>query len=73
MIRTDHIKAMDSLLAAVEVIEIKLYELRTSLAEENVELGRKGGLATAKRGPDYYRDIAAKRITKRGGRPKKVK
>lgn len=33
-------------------------------------LGARGGNATAKRGSDYYRQIAAKRKTKGGGRPK---
>jgi hypothetical protein len=32
-------------------------------------LGKKGGKATAKRGPDYYRKIAAMRKTHAGGRP----
>jgi hypothetical protein len=36
-----------------------------------VELGRKGGQSTAKRGPDYFRKIAAKRRNFRGGRPPK--
>ena len=34
-------------------------------------LGRKGGSQTAKRGSEYYRQIAAKRKTRGGGRPKK--
>jgi hypothetical protein len=33
-------------------------------------LGARGGTATAKRGSDYYRQIAAKRKTKGGGRPR---
>jgi len=36
-----------------------------------VQLGRKGGKATAKRGPDYFRKIAAMRKTFAGGRPPK--
>jgi len=36
-----------------------------------VALGRKGGKQTAKRGPEYFRKIAAKRKSFRGGRPKK--
>lgn len=35
------------------------------------QLGRKGGSQTAKRGSDYFRQIAAKRKTRAGGRPKK--
>ncbi len=34
-----------------------------------VELGRRGGRVTAKRGPDYFRKIAAMRKTRAGGRP----
>ena len=36
-----------------------------------VKQGRKGGMATAERGPDYFRKIAARRKTRAGGRPKK--
>lgn len=35
-----------------------------------VSLGKLGGLATAKRGSEYFRKIAAKRKTKSGGRPR---
>ena len=34
-------------------------------------LGRIGGAKTAERGPDYFRQIAAMRKTRAGGRPKK--
>lgn len=34
-------------------------------------LGRKGGSVTAKRGSEYFRQLAAKRKTKAGGRPRK--
>jgi len=34
-------------------------------------LGAKGGKATAKRGPDYFRKIAAMRKEHKGGRPPK--
>jgi hypothetical protein len=34
------------------------------------QLGARGGNATAKRGSQYYRDLAAKRVKKAGGRPK---
>jgi hypothetical protein len=37
-----------------------------------VELGRRGGEATAKRGSDYFRKIAAKRKQFKGGRPKSI-
>jgi len=35
-------------------------------------LGRKGGSQTAKRGSDYFRQLAAKRKTLGGGRPRKT-
>ena len=34
-------------------------------------LGRKGGSVTAKRGSDYFRELAARRKTHGGGRPRK--
>jgi len=34
-------------------------------------LGRKGGSQTAKRGSDYFRQLAAKRKVRGGGRPRK--
>jgi hypothetical protein len=34
-------------------------------------LGSKGGKAIAKRGSDYFRQLAAKRTTRAGGRPRK--
>jgi hypothetical protein len=58
----------------------RAYELLTaavSLADDllkqspAVALGKKGGKVTAKRGPDYFREIAAKRKNFKGGRPTK--
>jgi hypothetical protein len=34
-------------------------------------LGKKGGMKTAERGPDYFAKIAAMRKTRAGGRPRK--
>jgi len=36
-----------------------------------MELGRLGGTVTAKRGPDYFRELAGRRKTHGGGRPRK--
>jgi hypothetical protein len=36
-----------------------------------VSLGQRGGKKTAERGSEYFRQIAAKRKTKAGGRPPK--
>ncbi len=58
----------------------RAYELLTaavSLADDLLTqspaatLGKKGGKATAKRGPDYFRKIAAMRKEHKGGRPTK--
>ena len=35
-------------------------------------LGKKGGTTTAKRGSEYFRQLAAKRKTRAGGRQKRV-
>ncbi len=35
-------------------------------------LGKKGGIATAKRGPEYFRKIAGMRKEHKGGRPPKA-
>jgi hypothetical protein len=58
----------------------RAYELLTaavSLADDLLkqspaaELGKKGGKATAKRGPAFFRKIAAMRKEHKGGRPPK--
>jgi hypothetical protein len=36
-----------------------------------VSLGRRGGKATAERGPDYFKKIQAMRKNRKGGRPRK--
>jgi hypothetical protein len=47
--------------------------LADDLLEESpaATLGAKGGKETAKRGSDYFRELAAKRKTHAGGRPLK--
>jgi hypothetical protein len=37
-----------------------------------VTLGKLGGQKIAERGPDYFRDLAARRKTHGGGRPRKT-
>ena len=37
-----------------------------------VALGRIGGKAIAERGPDYFRQLQAKRKARKGGRPPKA-
>jgi hypothetical protein len=45
--------------------------LKTDRLPAAAILGAKGGQQTAKRGPDYFRKLAAKRKTHAGGRPRK--
>lgn len=46
--------------------------LAQSLADAPTKMGRKGGQTTAKRGPEYFRKIAAMRKVKSGGRTRKT-
>jgi hypothetical protein len=59
----------------------RAYELLTAavhLADDLIatspaaQLGSLGGRQTAKRGSEYFRQIAAKRKTRSGGRPRKI-
>jgi len=52
-----------------------IYGLTDDLIEKSPAsvLGSLGGQKTAERGPEYYRQIAAMRRTKAGGRPKSSK
>jgi len=54
------------LLRAAAALADALLEVRPAAV-----LGAKGGKATAKRGPEYFRKITAMRQTKAGGRPRK--
>jgi hypothetical protein len=58
-------RASELLSAAVSLADL-LLETKPAAV-----LGKKGGEKTALRGPDYYRDLAAKRKTHAGGRPPK--
>jgi hypothetical protein len=57
---------------AYELLTAALH-LADNLMEESpaAKLGAKGGKQTAKRGSEYFRQIAAKRKTHAGGRPTK--
>ena len=56
---------------------LKLLTASIRLADSLLEvspaaaLGKRGGLTTAKRGPEYYARIASMRKTRAGGRPRK--
>lgn len=54
----------------VESVIARAERLSESIASAPAKLGSKGGRETAKRGSDYFRQLAAKRKTLAGGRPK---
>ena len=60
-------RVLELLHAAVALTDDLLAQDRMTPAEA---LGHKGGSATAKRGPDYFRQLAARRRTRAGGRPR---
>jgi hypothetical protein len=61
-------RCRELLKAAVALTDDLIGQQKTPAA---VVLGKKGGSQTAKRGSDYFRQIAAKRKTRGGGRPRK--
>jgi hypothetical protein len=60
--------ARENLKAALALADDMIGQTNLSAA---AVMGRKGGASIAKRGPDYFRDLAAKRKTRAGGRPRK--
>jgi hypothetical protein len=60
--------ARESLAAAIALADDLLKQAKLPAA---AALGRKGGASVAKRGSDYFRQLAAKRKTHGGGRPRK--
>ena len=61
-------RARELLSAAVAIADDLLQQTKMPAA---AALGRKGGMAVAKRGSDYFRKLAARRKTHGGGRPRK--
>ena len=57
--------ARESLNAAIRLTDSIM------LINPAADLGAKGGQVTAQRGPDYFRQLAANRKTRAGGRPRK--
>ncbi len=64
----DAAQAQVELLKGLETLVAVMNAEKRSPASE---LGRLGGTETAKRGPDYFRELAARRKTHGGGRPRK--
>jgi hypothetical protein len=62
-------RSLELLRAALALTDDLLKQTGSSAA---AIMGHKGGTATAaSRGPEYFRQLAAKRQTRAGGRPKK--
>jgi hypothetical protein len=61
-------RCRELLASALALTSDLLKQARTPSA---VALGRKGGQASAQKGSDYFRRLAAKRKTHGGGRPRK--
>ncbi|MFZ0301355.1 MAG: hypothetical protein WAL75_01665 [Terracidiphilus sp.] len=62
------IRASELLRSAVALTDDLLNQAKLPAA---ALLGAKGGSQTAKRGSEYFRQLAAKRKTRAGGRPRK--
>ena len=60
-------RCRELLVSATALADDLLTQVKTLAAS----LGRKGGSVTAQRGSDYFRQLAAKRKTRSGGRPRK--
>ncbi len=58
----------ESLAAALALVDDLIKQSRMAPA---AVLGKKGGTTTAKRGSEYFRQLAAQRKTRGGGRPPK--
>jgi hypothetical protein len=61
-------RCRENLKAALALTDDLLKQTRLKAA---VVMGHKGGSTIAQRGSDYFRQLAAKRKTKAGGRPRK--
>jgi hypothetical protein len=64
----DAARCRELLGAAVALTDDLLKQDKLPAAQE---MGSKGGSVTAKRGSEYFRQLAAKRKTNAGGRPRK--
>jgi uncharacterized protein involved in exopolysaccharide biosynthesis len=63
--------ARESLNAALALSKDLVNRFADPLKAGAAALGAKGGSKTAERGPEYFRQIAAKRKSRKGGRPRK--
>lgn len=63
-------RCLELLRSALALTEDLLSENSKAETSHAAALGRKGGSRIAERGPEYFRELAAKRKTRGGGRPK---
>lgn len=64
-------RSRELLKTALAITEDLIAENRKGETSTAAQLGSKGGKATAERGSEYFRELAARRRTHRGGRPPK--
>jgi hypothetical protein len=64
-------RSRELLLAALALTDDLISENSKADKSHAAALGRKGGSRIAERGPEYFRQLAAKRKTRAGGRPRK--
>jgi len=64
-------RCRELLASAIALADDLLSHTKPAKASPAALLGRKGGSVTAQRGSDYFRQLAARRKTRAGGRPRK--
>lgn len=73
----ERVLKLDPLPSGIQKRSQELFQAIYGLTDDLIEkspasvLGSLGGQKTAERGPEYYRQIAAMRKSRAGGRPKK--
>ena len=64
-------RCRELLASAIALADDLLSHAKPAKASPAALLGRKGGSVTAQRGSDYFRQLAARRKSHGGGRPRK--
>jgi surfactin synthase thioesterase subunit len=64
-------RCRELLTSAIALADDLLSHTKPAKASPAALLGRKGGSVTAQRGSDYFRQLAARRKSHGGGRPRK--
>lgn len=74
----ERVLKLDPLPPGIQARSAELFQSIFALTDDLIQqtpasqLGTLGGMKTAERGPEYYKQIAGMRKTKAGGRPKKT-